>query len=117
MIKFGRVFQSKGFNLPIVAIANFNLATYNPMLTGAAFRTTNNGFSKRNFAKFSSEEESEGAGDDRKPARSVGTDRPSRTLGNSRDSRGDRGDRGDRSGFKQDDRDGFRTDRRNDSRD
>ena len=117
MIKFGRVFQSKGFNLPMVAIANFNLATYNPMFTGAAFRTTNNGFSKRNFAKFSSEEESDGAVDDRKPARNGGTDRPSHTLGNSRDSRSDRGDRGDRGGFKRDDRDGFKTDRRNDSRD
>ena len=117
MIKFGRVFQSKGFNLPIVASANFNLATYNPILTGAAFRTTNNGFSKRNFAKFSSEEESDGAGGDRKPARNVGTDRPSHTLGNSRDSRSDRGDFGGRGGFKRDDRDGFKTDRRNDSRD
>jgi hypothetical protein len=102
MIKFGRVFQSKGFNMPLVAIANFNLATYNTMLNGAVFKTTNNGISKRHFAKFSSEE-SDGANDDRKPTRYGGNDdrKPTRRMPDLRDSRGDRGDRG---GFRRDDR-------------
>lgn len=54
MIKFGRVLTSKGFNLPALAIANYNLANHNTMLMGAAFKTTNPGVAMRLFSKQSS---------------------------------------------------------------
>lgn len=65
-------------------------------MTVAAFKTANNGFPKRTFANFNSEEENEGSGDDQKQARNGGYDRQSRTISNSRDSRNDRGEREER---------------------
>jgi len=51
MIKFGRVLTNKSFNLPALAIANFNLANHNSMLMGAAIKSTNPGVAMRLFSR------------------------------------------------------------------
>ena len=88
-MKFSRVLQSKGFGLPVLATASFNLATHNAVLMSAAFKPA----ASRCFSsKQTSFSESEEVVEERRPPRREARERDDR-----RERRDDRTERrGDR---------------------